>query len=70
VRPVLNRDCAVRTSLMAVAESLSELSALRNSLRETREIMNEAHACMVTSFAAKAKADRLLEQANRLFSTK
>jgi hypothetical protein len=66
--PLPSRDCALRTSAMAVADSRSELSALRTRLRYTRQRVNETRACVVASFALKAQAERLLENANHLFA--
>jgi hypothetical protein len=66
----MSRDCAFRTSLIAVADSQSELSALRTGLVESQAIVKGARACIAASFALKAQADHLLEQANRLFAQK
>jgi hypothetical protein len=68
VRPVPNRDCAVRTSLIAIDGSRRELSALRSGLREPRQIINEARACVERSRAANAIADRLLQEASRFLN--
>jgi hypothetical protein len=53
---------------MAIADSRKELSGLRAGLRAARKAINEARAAVGASFAAKAKADRLLEQPNRLLA--